>query len=50
MGIIINMKVVSQLLGRRRRDPQGAGLPRSRVMEVRAVISVALAILVGILS
>ena len=47
MGILIYVKVVSQLLGRRPRDPQGAGLPRGRLMEVRAVISVALAILIG---
>ncbi len=41
------MSVFRQILGRRPRDPQKGGLPRGRVMEVRAVVLVGLLILTG---
>lgn len=41
------MRMFSRAFRKKYRDPQGAGLPRGLVMEVRAVLLVGLLILAG---
>lgn len=41
------MKVLSQAFRKKYRDPQGPGLPRGLIMEVRAVLLVGFLILAG---